>query len=70
MVESAGAYTCVIRHDCSRTDSLAAYLTVTGGPGGGGPGDGGDCFADYDQDSGVDGADIELFFAQWENGSC
>ncbi len=65
-VESAGAYTCVIRNDCSRTDSLAAYLTVTGGPGGGGGG--GDCFADYNQDGGVDGSDIQKFFEDWEQG--
>jgi hypothetical protein len=27
----------------------------------------GPCFADYNQDGGVDGGDIESFFSDWEN---
>jgi hypothetical protein len=30
-------------------------------------GDGCGCAADYNQDGGVDGADVEAFFAEWEN---
>jgi hypothetical protein len=54
----AGAYTCVIRNDCSRIDTRAAYLTVVmpQAP----------CVADFNQDGGVDGADIEAFFIDWE----
>jgi len=27
------------------------------------------CYADYNQDGGVDGGDIEAFFSDWEAGS-
>jgi hypothetical protein len=51
----AGEYTCVISNPCGSATSAAATLEVV-------------CPADFNVDGGVDGSDIDAFFAAWEAG--
>jgi hypothetical protein len=51
----AGAYTCVISNACGSVTSNVAILEVA-------------CPADFNFDGGVDGADVDAFFAAWEAG--
>ncbi|MBS0195955.1 MAG: immunoglobulin domain-containing protein [Planctomycetes bacterium] len=54
-----GSYVCVVRNPCSAVTSAAAMVTVnTCTP----------CPADFNQDGGIDGADVEAFFLVWEAG--
>ena len=54
-----GSYDCVIENDCGDTDSDNAALTVEACA---------SCPADFNQDGGVDGQDLEAFFVVWEEG--
>jgi fibronectin type 3 domain-containing protein/V8-like Glu-specific endopeptidase len=54
----AGLYDCVVTSTCGNATSNTALLTVN--PAG--------CAADFNQDGGVDGADINAFFEAWEAG--
>lgn len=56
--EDAGLYTCLITDDCAARTSPTAQLTVENCI----------CFADFNQDGGIDGQDIEAFFLTWETG--
>jgi hypothetical protein len=56
----AGTYTCVATNTCASTSSINAALTI---------GECVPCPADFNQDGGVDGSDIEAFFLTWETGS-
>lgn len=51
----AGYYDCVITTPCGSMTSIAANLTI--------------CIGDFNCDGGVDGADIDAFFTDWELGS-
>jgi len=53
-LQSAFRVRCVITNSCGSTTSSPALLTV--------------CTADYNCDGGVDGADVEAFFIDWESG--
>ncbi len=57
--EHAGRYDCVVTTSCGTVTSVTAELTVTPPP---------PCFADFNQDGGVDGEDVNTFFAAWEAG--
>jgi hypothetical protein len=48
---------------------IGGDFSIDGGfwVGTGSGGDGCGCAADYNQDGGVDGSDVEAFFAEWEN---
>jgi hypothetical protein len=56
----AGSYDCVLENGCGDTDTDNAMLTVE------------DCAplcpADFNQDGGIDGQDVEAFFTTWEAG--
>jgi hypothetical protein len=54
-----GVYSCLITSTCGDIWSDRAYLTVLPNP---------FCAADFNQDGGVDGSDIDAFFAAWESG--
>jgi fibronectin type 3 domain-containing protein len=54
----AGSYSCVVSSPCGRTTTNAALLTINPQP----------CPADFNQDGGVDGADVSVFFEAWEAG--
>ncbi|MCX5691288.1 MAG: hypothetical protein NTV94_16120, partial [Planctomycetota bacterium] len=54
----AGFYSCIVSSPCGRTATNSALLTVNPQP----------CPADFNQDGGVDGADINAFFEAWEAG--
>ncbi len=54
-----GIYSCRITSTCGDIWSNRAYLTVLPNP---------FCAADFNQDGGVDGADVSAFFAAWESG--
>lgn len=54
-------YDCIVSNSCGSTPSTAASLGVCACL---------DCPADFNQDGGIDGTDIEAFFAEWEAGSC
>lgn len=63
----AGVYDCVVTNACGSIPSTSATLTVLS--------ESSsecvvcaDCAADFDQDGGVTGGDIELFFLQFDNG--
>ncbi len=56
----SGQYTTVFTNTCGSVTSTAATVTVTPEPL--------PCPADYNQDGGVDGADIEAFFIAWVAG--
>jgi hypothetical protein len=58
-MEHAGRYACVVTTACGTVTSEAAELTVVPPP---------PCFADFNQDGGVDGDDVSVFFAAWETG--
>jgi hypothetical protein len=55
--ENQGAYRCVAISECNSVQSQPAELTL------------GDyiCPADYNQDGGIDNADVDAFFADWIN---
>jgi hypothetical protein len=55
----AGAYSLVAVTPCGSITSRQAIVTVNGGV---------PCPADFNQDGGVDGADVEDFFSAWESG--
>jgi uncharacterized membrane protein len=56
----AGSYDCVLENDCGDTDTDNALLTVEDcAP---------PCPADFNQDGGIDGQDVEAFFTTWESG--
>ena len=55
----AGLYHCVILNPCETLLSARAFLLV----------DSTACAADYNDDGGVDGADVDAFFADWSEGS-
>ncbi len=54
----AGFYSCIVSSPCGRTSTNAASLTINPQP----------CPADFNQDGGVDGADVSAFFEAWEAG--
>jgi len=54
-----GAYTCIVTAACGSNTSEIGYLSLAGFV----------CPADFNQDGGIDGADIEAFFNAWEQGS-
>ncbi|MBL9000298.1 MAG: immunoglobulin domain-containing protein [Phycisphaerae bacterium] len=53
-IDDAGWYDCIVMNDCQNV-SDAAYLDVA-------------CEADFNRDGGVDGGDVNSFFAAWESG--
>jgi fibronectin type 3 domain-containing protein len=63
-IESASAadeatYSCFITSPCGNVLSSRATLTVNPVP----------CPADYNQDGGIDGSDVQAFFDEWSQGS-
>ncbi|MFZ4430759.1 MAG: GC-type dockerin domain-anchored protein [Phycisphaerales bacterium] len=56
----AGAYSLVAVTPCGTITSRQAILTVN---------DGATCPADFNQDGGVDGTDVEVFMLAWEGGA-
>ena len=54
----SGDFTVVFTNACGSVTSIAATLTVNAPP----------CLADYNQDGGVDGADVDAFFVDWVTG--
>ncbi len=57
--ESGLAFRAVVSNGCSSAISTEAVLTILSCGG---------CPADFNQDGGIDGADVEAFFAAWEAG--
>jgi hypothetical protein len=57
----AGSYDCIVTNACGSATSNAATLTVCRCV---------TCAADFNEDGGVDGADVNAFFASWEAGNC
>ncbi|MBX3410590.1 MAG: immunoglobulin domain-containing protein [Phycisphaeraceae bacterium] len=55
LVSDAGTYDCVVTDGCGSIVSDAAILTI--------------CIGDFNCDGGIDGTDVESFFAEWEAGS-
>jgi hypothetical protein len=55
-----GAYDVVITNDCGRTTSATVFVVEDSGTNG--------CIGDHNQDGGVDGADVEAFFIDWQDG--
>ncbi len=53
-----GLYSCAVTSPCGNAVSNRARLTVNGIP----------CPADFNQDGGIDGTDVQAFFAAWEAG--
>jgi hypothetical protein len=51
-----GVYTCLVAGACGQAESDPAYLGAS------------PCPADFNRDGGIDGGDVEAFFAAWENG--
>ena len=58
MFDDAGTYYCTASGACGDASSDPATLTVDPPP----------CYADFNQDGGIDGADVEAFFYAWEMG--
>ncbi|MBS0195287.1 MAG: immunoglobulin domain-containing protein [Planctomycetes bacterium] len=56
-----GDYDCIVSNSCGPATSRAASLTVCACLA---------CSADFNQDGGVDGTDVQAFFAAWEVGGC
>ena len=54
--QDGGLYRCAVTDDCGTTFTRAAALDVL-------------CLADFNRDGGVDGADVESFFIDWEAGT-
>ncbi|MBS0195944.1 MAG: hypothetical protein JSR77_04225 [Planctomycetes bacterium] len=54
-------YDCKVSNSCGRATSRAATLTVCACLA---------CPADFNQDGGIDGADVSFFFDRWEVGNC
>lgn len=54
-VSDEGAYDCVVSNACASVTSDAADLSFH-------------CYADFNNDGGIDGGDINGFFAAWESG--
>jgi len=59
----AGTYSVEVYNDFASVTSDLVTLTVTGC-------DFRTCAADFNQDGGVDGSDVEAFFRSWEMGNC
>jgi probable HAF family extracellular repeat protein len=57
----SGVYDCIVSGGCGTTRSVAASLSFCACI---------SCAADFNQDGGVDGADVSDFFSAWEQGSC
>ena len=55
----AGTYKCVVSTPCGSDVSNGADLTVNAAP---------PCYADFNQDGGVDGDDVVSFYMAWESG--
>ena len=55
----AGTYKCVVATPCGSDVSNGADLTVNAAP---------PCYADFNQDGGIDGDDIVSFYMAWESG--
>ena len=55
----AGTYKCVVTTACGSDVSNGANLTVNAAP---------PCYADFNQDGGIDGDDIVAFYMAWESG--
>ena len=54
----SGDFTAVFSNACGSVTSIAATLTVNAAP----------CLADFNQDGGIDGADVDAFFVNWAAG--
>jgi hypothetical protein len=52
-----GTYHCVVSDACGEVESVGIYFDVAP-----------PCFADFNQDGGIDGNDIDAFFIAWESG--
>ncbi len=59
--QDAGVYDCIVSNPCGEVASTAATLDVCACLA---------CPADFNQDGGIDGADVSLFFDRWEVGNC
>ncbi len=57
--DDAGRYNCLVRNSCSGAYTNYATLTVADSC----------CIGDFNQDGGIDGADVQAFFAEWELGN-
>ncbi len=53
--EDVGTYDCIVTNACGSVTSNPAILTI--------------CIGDFNCDGGVDGPDIEAFFAAWSTGN-
>lgn len=58
-LEDAGTYVCTVTNPCGSAASADAVLSVR---------DCSFCPADFNQDGGVDGGDVEAFFVAWQSG--
>ncbi|MBS0197919.1 MAG: immunoglobulin domain-containing protein [Planctomycetes bacterium] len=58
--DDAGRYNCLVRNSCSGAYTNYATLTID---------DATCCIGDFNQDGGIDGADVQAFFAEWELGN-
>ncbi len=56
-----GGYDCVVSDACGSITSTTAAVTVCMCL---------ECAADFNQDGGIDGADVDAFFGAWEIGNC
>lgn len=52
-----GTYHCVVSDSCGDVESVGIYFDVAP-----------PCYADFNQDGGIDGNDIDAFFIAWESG--
>ncbi|MBS0195945.1 MAG: immunoglobulin domain-containing protein [Planctomycetes bacterium] len=59
--QDAGMYDCMITNPCGQITSDAATLAVCACLA---------CPADFNQDGGIDGTDVDGFFGAWEQGHC
>lgn len=59
--QDAGTYDCIITNPCGEVMSMQVTLGVCNCL---------ECPADFNIDGGIDGSDVESFFAAWEAGSC
>ncbi|MBL9000283.1 MAG: immunoglobulin domain-containing protein [Phycisphaerae bacterium] len=56
-----GLYDCIVTNPCGGVTSVAATLAVCACL---------ECPADFNLDGGIDGSDVDGFFAAWETGNC
>ena len=54
-----GPYDVIVTNECGQATSDSAMLTVNSDA---------PCYADFNQDGGIDGADVDAFFVAWEAG--